>query len=207
MSRRRNRRNNPQRTAAPPPQPVDQQALPRPTLPSEIDKAVRLQVQETLAVRSELTLRVRFPFQSIFRNTRGVMLLGRLNVLYRMAFKLQARSSTHHGIEDFVVFRHVRLANHGAKSSHLLIGMTALLGGIGLMASDKSIAGVATSLSALATLVGVFVWSETSEEPRIEREKANRLQRSVLNQLVPPQSVRRSQSRLSTVARFRLSPM
>ena len=50
--------------------------------------------------------------------------------------------------------------------------MTALIGGIGLMAFDKSISGAAISLSALATLAGVFAWSKRLKSREL-REKAN----------------------------------
>ena len=40
------------------------------------------------------------------------------------------------------------------------------------MAFDKSITGVATSLSALVTLVGVFVWSKRQKSRQLS-EKSN----------------------------------
>ena len=54
-----------------------------------------------------------------------------------------------------------------------VIGMTALIGGIGLMAFDKSITGgTAMSLSALATLAGIFVWSKRQKSREL-REKTH----------------------------------
>ena len=166
MSRRRNRRSNSRQTAAPP-QLADQQALSRPTLPSEIDKAVRLQIQETQVVQAHFAGPL--PFPEHLSEYEGIS-PGAAERIIRMA-ELQAdhRRTT----ESNVVDSGIRLASRGQIFA-FVIGMTALLGGIGLMASDKSITGVATSLSALATLVGVFVWSERQKSRELN-EKANRL--------------------------------
>ena len=86
--------------------------------------------------------------------------------------------------ESKIIDAGIRLAS-GGQIFAFVIGMTALLGGIGLMAFDKSITGVATSLSALATLVGVFVWSERLKSRELN-EKANRLSFGV-ESATPPQ--------------------
>ena len=164
MSRRRNRRNNPQRTA-PSLQPVDQQAVPRPTLPSEIDKAVRLQIQETQVVQAHFAGPL--PLPEHLSEYEGIA-PGAAERIIRMA-ELQAghRRTT----ESRIVDSGIRLESRG-QIFGFVIGMTALVGGIGLMAFDKSITGVATSLSALAALVGVFVWSERQRRREL-REKAD----------------------------------
>lgn len=163
MSRRR---NNPRRTATSS-QPTDQQALHQPTLPSEIDKAIRLQIQETQVVQAHFTGPL--PHPEHLSEYEGVS-PGAAERIIRMA-EIQAdhRRTT----ESKVVDSSIRLASRGQIFA-FVIGMTALLGGIGLMASDKSITGVATSLSALAALVGVFVWSERQKSRELN-EKANRL--------------------------------
>lgn len=163
MSRRR---SDPRQTAVPS-QPADQEEPHKPTLPSEIDKAIRLQIQETQVVQAHFAGPLPLPehLSEYERVTPGAA-----ERIIRMA-ELQAdhRRTT----ESKVVDSGIRLASRGQMFA-FVIGMTALLGGIGLMASDKSITGVATSLSALATLVGVFVWSERQKSRELN-EKANRL--------------------------------
>ena len=162
MSRRRNRRNNP-RQASSPPQPVEKQVPRRPTLP-EIDKAIRFQVQE--AVHAELfSGPLPHPEHLAAYEQTLSGLAGRIT---RMA-ELQAdhRRTT----ESKIVDSNIRLESRG-QIFGFAIAMTALIGGMGLMAFDKSISGAAISLSALATLAGVFVWSKRQKSREL-REKAN----------------------------------
>ena len=165
MSRRRNRRHNPRQTSASL-QPADQQALPNPTLPSEIDKAVRLQVQEMLAVRSEL-FSGPLPHPDHLESYERIM-PGAAERIFQ-AFGEEA--GHRHAMESKVVDSSMRSESRG-QIFGFVIGMTALIGGIGLMAFDKSITGVATSLSALVTLVGVFVWSKRQKSRQLS-EKSN----------------------------------
>lgn len=76
-------------------------------------------------------------------------------------------------MESKVVDSNIRLESRG-QIFGFAIALTALIGGIGLMAFDKSISGAATSFSALAALVGVFVWSRRQKSREL-REKANPL--------------------------------
>ena len=73
--------------------------------------------------------------------------------------------------ESKVVDSNIRLESRG-QIFGFVMAMIALIGGMGLMAFDKSISGVAISLSALATLAGVFVWSKRQKSREL-REKAN----------------------------------
>ena len=177
MSRRRNRRTNPRQTATPP-QPADQQALRRSTLPSGIDKATGFQIQETQVAQAHFAGPLPLP-EHLSEYER--ISPGAAERIIRMA-ELQAdhRRAT----ESKVVDSGIRSASRGQIFA-FVIGMTAVLGGIGLMASDKSITGVATSLSALAALVGVFVWSKRQKSRELN-EKANRLA-SGAEPTTPPQ--------------------
>lgn len=176
MSRRRNRRHNPRQTPASL-QPANQQALPKPTLPSEIDKAVRLQVQELLAVRSEL-FSGPLPHPDHLEAYERIM-PGAAERIFQ-AFGEEA--GHRHAMESKVVDSSTRLESRG-QIFGFVIGMTALIGGIGLMALDKSLTGAATSLSALVTLVGVFVWSKRQKSRELS-EKANPL--TLGAELTPP---------------------
>ena len=156
MSRRRNRRSNPRQTSSPP-QAVDKQAS-RASVPSEIDSAVRLRVQETLAVRSEL-FSGPLPHPEHLAAYERIMPGAAESIFQAFAAEGEHRRAT----ESKAVDSSIRLASRGQIFA-FVIGMTALIGGIGLMAFDKSIAGAATSLSALAALAGVFVWSKRQKK-------------------------------------------
>lgn len=165
MSRRRNRRNKPRQTAAPP-QPVDQQALRRSTLPSEIDKATRLQIQETQVVQAHAGP---LPLPEHLSEYEGIA-PGAAERIIRMA-ELQA--DHRRAMESKVVDSEMRRESRGQIFGFITV-MTALVGGIGLMAFDKPIWGAAVSLSALAALAGVFVWSKRQKSRELN-EKANSL--------------------------------
>lgn len=175
MSRRRSRRNNP-RQASSPPQPVEQQSPRRPPL-SETDKAVRFQVQE--AVRAEL-------FSGPLPHPEDLAayeqtLSGLAGRITRMA-ELQA--DHRRAMESKVVDSNIRLESRGQIFGFITV-MTALVGGIGLMALGKPIWGAAVSLTALASLAGVFVWSKRQKSREL-REKANPAAFGV-EPTVPPQ--------------------
>jgi uncharacterized membrane protein len=74
-------------------------------------------------------------------------------------------------MESKVVDSSIRRESRG-QIFGFVIGITALIGGTGLMAFDKSISGAATSISTLAALVGVFVWSSRQKRRELG-EKTN----------------------------------
>ena len=73
--------------------------------------------------------------------------------------------------ESKIVDSSIRLESRG-QIFGFVIAMIALIGGIGLMAFDKPITGATTSFSALAALVGVFVWSKRQKSREL-REKTH----------------------------------
>ena len=157
MSRRRNRRNNP-RQASSPPQTVEKPSPRASVSPSEIDSAVRLRVQETLAIRAKFFSGPLPPPEHLAAYERTMS--GAAKSIFQ-AFETEGehRRST----ESKVVDSNIRLESRG-QTFGFVIAMTALIGGMGLMAFDKSISGAAISLSALATLAGVFVWSKRQKK-------------------------------------------
>ena len=164
MSRRRNRRTNPRQTAVRP-QSADQQALRRSTPPSGIDKAAGLQIQETQVVQAHFAGPL--PLPEHLSEYEGIA-PGAAERIIKMA-ELQA--DHRRTMESKVVDSEVRLESRGQIFGFITV-MTALVGGIGLMAFDKPMWGAAVSLSALASLAGVFVWSKRHKS-RESSDKAN----------------------------------
>ena len=157
MSRRRNRRSNLRQTSSPP-RTVDKQSPRASTLPSEIDSAVRLRIQETLAVRSEL-FSGPLPHPDHLAAYERIMPGAAKYIFQAFGAEGEHRRAT----ESKVAGSNIRLESRG-QIFGFVIAMTALIGGIGLMAFDKSISGAAISLSALAALIGAFVWSKRQKK-------------------------------------------
>lgn len=59
---------------------------------------------------------------------------------------------------------------HAGQILAFAIVVTALIGGIGLMAFDKSVSGAATSITAIATLAGIFVWSKRQKRKDLKEK-------------------------------------
>lgn len=164
VSRRRNRRNK-QRPASSPTLPVDKQ-LPRKPIPaSEIRNAVRLQVQEILVAHEHFVGPLPHP-EHLSAYER--IIPGAAERIVQMA-ELQA--DHRRAMESKVVESGVRLVSRGQIFGFIAV-MTALVGGIGLMAFDKPIWGAAVSLTALTSLAGVFVWSRRQKSRELS-EKTN----------------------------------
>lgn len=76
----------------------------------------------------------------------------------------QAEEVSEHrrGLEATVVASDVRLQERGQLFA-FAVAMTALVGGIGLIALGKPISGISTAIIAVCTLVGMFVWTNRKE--------------------------------------------
>ena len=123
-------------------------------------------MQETLAIRAEFFSGPLPPPEHLAAYERTMS--GAAKSIFQ-AFETEGehRRST----ESKVVDSNIRLESRG-QIFGFVMAMIALIGGMGLMAFDKSISGAAISLSALATLAGVFVWSKRQKSREL-REKAS----------------------------------
>lgn len=84
-------------------------------------------------------------------------------------------------LESAVVGADLRLESRGQWFVFLL-GLTALAGGIGLMAFGKPIVGASIAIIAVGPLAGMFVWTKRTEGRRAVRGVAGN-QESVLGDL------------------------
>jgi len=123
-------------------------------------------MQETLAVRSEL-FSGPLPHPDHLEAYERIM-PGAAERIFRAFGEETGHRRT---MESKVIDSSLRSESRG-QIFGFVIGMTAVIGGIGLMAFDKSVTGAATSLSALVTLVGVFVWSKRQRSRELN-EKVN----------------------------------
>lgn len=90
------------------------------------------------------------------------------------------------GLESIVVHSNVKQETRGQWFG-FVIAMTAILGGIYLMDSGKSLWGAATAIAAIVGLVGLFVWSKRQQKREL-REKANPLAVRKVSPSPPPPS-------------------
>ena len=160
MSRRRKN----QRDASRLPLPVDDGPSRGSVLTPEIEQELQRRVQEALVYQSELFVGP-LPHPEHLSEYERIA-PGTAERIIRMAEDQAAHRRT---LESKVVDSNVRLEARGQILA-FAIAMTALIGGIGLMAFDKSVSGAATSITAIATLAGIFVWSKRQKRKDLKEK-------------------------------------
>lgn len=82
-----------------------------------------------------------------------------------------AESQHHHRqeLEKCVITSNVKAQKLGTVLG-FIVSMTVVIGGMFLIHEGKSTAGLATTLTALASLVGVFVWSKHEQQRDLQKK-------------------------------------
>ena len=93
--------------------------------------------------------------------------------------QLQHRQS----LESAVVNGNVAAQSRGQIMGFIL-GLVAILGGIGLIAFDKNVEGLGTIITAFTALAGVFVYGRV-EQRRERKRKRDELQQASENPRLP----------------------
>ena len=89
-------------------------------------------------------------------------------------------------LESAVVLGNVRAQNHGQVMAFIL-GLITILGGIGLIAFDKDVEGLAAIITAFVGLGGLFIYGRI-EQSRERQRKRDEVRQAAENPRLPFES-------------------
>jgi uncharacterized membrane protein len=81
----------------------------------------------------------------------------------------ESQHSHRQELEKCVITSNVKAQKLGTILG-FIVAMAVVLGGMWLIHEGKSTAGLATTLTALASLVGVFVWSKHEQQKDLQKK-------------------------------------